>query len=472
MLFNSLEFALFLGVVVTTYRVLSLHRQNLFLLGASYLFYGFWDPRFLSLILLSTVIDFFCGSRIHASTRLEVRRRFLAVSLAANLGILGVFKYFNFFADSLQSSLATMGFEADRVTLDIVLPVGISFYTFQTLSYTIDIYRRQLEPERRFTNFALFVAFFPQLVAGPIERARTLLPQIRESRTIDAHDLTMGLWLILWGLYLKVVVADNLAPIADAAFDSAATADGVTTLLGSYAFALQIFGDFAGYSWIAIGVARMLGFRLMTNFRFPYAVTRPREFWHHWHISLSTWLRDYLYIPLGGSRGSRYHLYRNLMLTMLLGGLWHGAAWNFVIWGLFHGTILALDHWLTARVPSFGRAIPQTVRWLMGAALMFQVTCIGWLIFRAPSFDRLWSMLNSLFVAMQWPTREQLTDAMRIGLFGALVIGMHILQAPALRRWEFKHLPPVARGAIALVLVYSIVVFGRFGATPFIYFQF
>jgi alginate O-acetyltransferase complex protein AlgI len=475
MLFNSLDFVLFFLAVFCTYRLLSHRAQNLFLLAASYFFYGSWDWRFLSLIVFSTAVDFYCGRGMHEAQNESRRRNLLLVSLTCNLGLLGTFKYFNFFADSLHALLAGFGIEVGRVTLDVILPVGISFYTFQTLSYTIDIYRRRLAPEPDFINFAVFVAFFPQLVAGPIERASHFLPQLRAPRRTSEEDLTAGLWFVSWGYFLKVFVADNLGPIAAAAFDPAAAADGVTHLLGVYAFAFQIFGDFAGYSSIAIGVARLLGFRLSTNFLFPYWVTNPRDFWRHWHISLSTWLRDYLYIPLGGGRGSSWRVARNLMLTMLLGGLWHGAAWTFVIWGLFHGALL-IAHRAVESVAGPAPAVVvttgQRIGWAFKVVAMFQLTCLGWLIFRAPSVEHLGTMLSSIATGLHRPTDAQVMDGLRIAFYAGLLL---IVQATQLRAGTpsgLAHLPAPARVAISAAMFYLILIWGSFGEAPFIYFQF
>jgi D-alanyl-lipoteichoic acid acyltransferase DltB (MBOAT superfamily) len=475
MLFNSLEFVLFFVVVYVVYRRLALRGQNLFLLAASYVFYGSWDWRFLSLILASTAVDFYCGRQMHATDDVGRRRTLMLASLVFNLGLLGVFKYFNFFADSLQALFASLGVDLGRVTLEVILPVGISFYTFQTLSYTIDIYRRRLEPEPSFLNFALFVSFFPQLVAGPIERAAHLLPQVRHSRSVSGDDVAQGLWFVSWGYFLKVFVADNLGPIADRAFDATHGVDGVASVLGAYAFAFQIFGDFAGYSSIAIGIARLMGFHLSTNFLFPYWVTNPRDFWRNWHISLSTWLRDYLYIPLGGGRGTRWRVARNLMLTMLLGGLWHGAAWTFVAWGLFHGLLL-VAHRAVESVAGPARLVgdsrPGRFGWAVKVFLMFQLTCVGWLIFRAPSLDRLGAMLGSIVTGLHWPTTAQVFDGLHILFYAGLVLVIQATQIRAGERTDLAHLPAWARVATVGLMFYAIVIWGSFGESPFIYFQF
>ena len=322
------------------YRVLPHRAQNWLLLVASYYFYAAWDWRFLGLLVASTLVDFTCARVLARASTPRARRALLIVSLGFNLTLLGFFKYFNFFADSLHDVFGALGWQVDVFTLRVLLPVGISFYTFVTMSYVIDVYRREIPATRDLLDFAVFVAFFPHLVAGPILRASTLLAQIDSPRRITREQLRDGAWLIAWGYFQKMFVADNLAGLANAVFDPAAPQTGVNVLLGVYAFAFQIYGDFAGYSNIARGTSKLMGIELIENFRFPYLVRTPQAFWRNWHISLSTWLRDYLYIPLGGSRGSEWQTRRNLFLTMVLGGLWHGAAWTFVVWGIYHGVLL------------------------------------------------------------------------------------------------------------------------------------
>jgi D-alanyl-lipoteichoic acid acyltransferase DltB (MBOAT superfamily) len=383
MLFNSYAFWGFFACVFATYWRLRHRHQNLLLLAASYVFYGLWDWRFLGLILLSTVVDYIAARRLEQASAPAARRRWLGLSLVTNLGILGVFKYYDFFAGELTALLGGLGLEAAAPTLDLVLPVGISFYTFQTLSYTVDVYRGELAPVRDFLDFALFVCFFPQLVAGPIERAGRLLPQVRTPRARRDGDFAAGLYLVAYGLWLKVVVADNLAEVADAVFAAPPEAiGGLEVLLGVYAFAFQIYGDFGGYSAVARGVARWLGFDLSPNFRRPYFATSPSELWRRWHISLSSWLRDYLYIPLGGNRGGRLRTARNLVATMSLGGLWHGAGWNFIAWGVFHGVLLTAYRPLETASRRLRESGAGGTR-VLAAVTMFHATCVGWLFFRA-----------------------------------------------------------------------------------------
>ncbi|HOU36689.1 MAG TPA: MBOAT family O-acyltransferase, partial [Candidatus Omnitrophota bacterium] len=342
MVFNSFAFLVFFVIVFSLYLALDHKRQNIMLFAASYVFYAWWDWRFLFLLAASTVIDYFCGLKIHGSRDVRERRFFLWCSIAANLGILGFFKYYNFFVSSLQSLLIRCGISIEPPMLHIILPLGISFYTFQTMSYTIDVFRGNIAPTRKFVDFALFVSFFPQLVAGPIERASHLLPQVSAPRTLTLEKFAQGCYLIFWGLFQKMFIADNLAKIVDPVFAARAPYQGGMVLIALYAFAFQIYCDFSGYSNIARGLGKCMGFDIMINFDLPYFSSNPRQFWQRWHISLSRWLKDYLYIPLGGNRKGGLMTYRNLGLTMLLGGLWHGASWTFVVWGLYHGVLLVI----------------------------------------------------------------------------------------------------------------------------------
>ena len=396
MLFNSFQFLVFFAVVYAAYLVLNHRQQNLLLLLASYVFYASWDWRFLSLIWVSTAVDFFAGKRIYEAEDKSTKRLYLLLSVGTNLGLLGCFKYLDFFIESFAAFTAAIGLPLEVRLISIVLPVGISFYTFQTMSYTIDIYRGQLKPTRSILDFALFVAFFPQLVAGPIERAANLLPQLQSERKISYDDIKQGAWLVLRGYYKKVVLADNLAPFVDEVFARPEGTRGPLVLIGIYAFALQIYGDFSGYTDIARGIARLLGVRLRLNFRMPYFATNPRDFWSRWHISLSTWLRDYLYIPLGGNRGGTLLTYRNLLITMVLGGLWHGAAWHFVAWGVFHGLILILHRALFTAGFNW---VPDTRSWrLFSMVAFFHVTCLGWLLFRVEDLSHVPILVTNLFL--------------------------------------------------------------------------
>ena len=397
MLFNSFDFIVFLTIVLIVYALLQHRNQNRLLLVASYVFYGWWDWRFLSLIAVSTVVDFYCAGAIAASADQSRKKRLLLVSVCSNLGILAFFKYFDFFAVSAASLLETVGLSASMPMLQIVLPVGISFYTFQTLGYTIDVYRGG-SPVSRFDSFALYVAYFPQLVAGPIERSRSLLPQIERPRHVVIGDWVVGTQLIVVGFFKKLVIADGVAPYVDRAFANPGQLNGPEALLTLYLFALQIYGDFSGYTDIARGVSRLFGIRLSLNFRQPYLSASISEFWRRWHISLSSWLRDYLYIPLGGNRSGSLWTVRNLMITMLLGGLWHGASWNFVIWGGMHGICLALHRsWERRR----GRDQPAQTRGVDLARMFrvfftFHLICLLWVFFRAQDLATSIAVLGAL----------------------------------------------------------------------------
>jgi len=340
MVFNSLPFLVFIGIFFPLYFSLRGRFRLWLCLIASYIFYAWWDWRFLSLILTSTLIDYLIGLRLNRETDTTKRQWLLRLSMVMNLGFLGFFKYFNFFVESFQDILLSLGLEPDLHTLHIILPVGISFYTFQSMSYTIDVYRKEIPVERDFLRFATFIAFFPQLVAGPIVRAKELLPQFAADIKFEWNRFSFGLSQVLWGFFKKVAVADSLAPFVDQCFAAPESFSALHLSLGVFFYAFQIYCDFSGYSDIAIGLARIMGFDFPDNFRTPYFSRNFSEFWTRWHITLSSWLRDYLYIPLGGNRQGTFNTYRNLMLTMLLGGLWHGASWVFVFWGFLHGLYL------------------------------------------------------------------------------------------------------------------------------------
>ncbi len=471
MLFNSLEFVAFFFFVYGFYLLLRHRAQNVLLLIASYVFYGWWDWRFLSLIFISTVVDYLVGISLQRSEDPARRRHLLILSLVVNLGLLGTFKYFDFFSQSLVDALATFGVHPDRRFLNIVLPVGISFYTFQSMSYTIDVYRREMAPTRDFLNFALFVGFFPQLVAGPIERARHLLPQVERPRTIDREMIREGTWLILFGYFKKVVLADNMAVFTRSVFEEPEQATSVMILAGIYAFAWQIYGDFSGYSDIARGLARLMGFDIMRNFRMPYFATGPRDFWRRWHISLSTWLRDYLYIPMGGNRGSRRQTYRNLMWTMLLGGLWHGAAWHFVVWGGFHGAVLGLGRALEGR----GRWVrTATARWqtpwkLVSMGLFFHVVCFGWLLFAVQDLGDVPLLLRGLFAPFEMNAETAIASIL---LFAGPVLLIDYLQERSGDMLVIPNWPWIPRLFVYGTLFAFILLAGAPRGQEFIYFQF
>ena len=471
MAFNSIQYAILLSVVFALYRVMKRREQNLLLLAASYLFYGFWDWRFLSLLWISTIVDFVVGKRMGSSDDPIVRKRLLITSMGVNLGILGFFKYFGFFAESAGELLAGLGLQADFATLRIVLPVGISFYTFQTMSYTIDIYRREIEPTNNLLGFAVFVAFFPQLVAGPIERAKHLLPQFLTDRPkVAASELGSGFLLIFIGLFKKVVIADALAPYVQETFDAAGTAGWMQLLVAVYAFSLQIYGDFSGYSSIARGSARLLGIDLMVNFNQPYLARNITHFWRTWHISLSTWLRDYLYIPLGGSRGNAVATQRNLMITMLLGGLWHGAAWTFVVWGGLHGLYLAVHRRFRHRSPK-SETDPPTWRDVPAIVATFHLVALSWVFFRADSFTQAWDVLLGIlgFRAADGIPYAGLALLVPAAL---AVLLIDLVQRRAGRHEGFVTIPAFARGVIYGAFFMAIVLFSGQEVVPFLYFQF
>lgn len=474
MLFNSFEFVVFFITILVVYY--SLHRfyrlQNLILLAGSYVFYGFWDWRFLFLIAFSTVVDFLVGNALF-KTKLHRRRKWLlTISVVANLTLLGFFKYFNFFAESFYQLVSLFGFHPDELTLSVILPVGISFYTFQTMSYTIDIYRNRLEPTRNFPDFALFVAFFPQLVAGPIERAVNLLPQITQPRKLRNDHLFAGIYLVIWGFFKKMVIADNMGLLADNIFNNYTGHTGFELALGVIAFAVQIYGDFSGYSDIARGIARLLGFELMINFKLPYFAVNPSDFWNRWHISLSSWLRDYLYIPLGGNRHGKWNTYRNLSLTMLLGGLWHGASWNFVLWGGFHGLILIIY-----RAAGFVRTPEIMKGWSLRATglrwgsmlVMFLLTLFGWLIFRVRTMDQFVYFIESFSFEL---TGHSLDYMKTILAFSSPLIVMQVFQHIKKDLLTITRLPVSLLVLIYTILLISLFLFGVSESVEFIYFQF
>jgi len=467
MLFNSWEFAVFFISVLLVYRQLSTRPQNLLLLASSYVFYGWWDWRFLSLIWISTIVDYLVGLRLGRSETTR-RRAWLMVSIVTNLSLLGFFKYFNFFVDSAAVLIEAIGMNANLPTLRVILPVGISFYTFQTLGYTIDVYRGKVAPERDPVVFATYVAYFPQLVAGPIERARHLLPQIRGPRAVGSDQLSSGALLILIGLTRKIAIADPLAAIVDGAFANPAIWGSADLLLAVAAFALQIYCDFAGYTDIARGTSRMLGIDLMENFDHPYFATDITSFWRRWHISLSTWLRDYLYIPLGGNRGSRLFTYRNIMITMLLGGLWHGAAWTFVVWGAIHGVALVVHKQFTAARPA-DRVVTGAGR-VLGWAACTAVVLFAWIFFRAQTFGTAYEMIVGIGAL-----RGGLPETAALAKFGALLALLLFIDVPQYRSGKHTAMidwPWLARGLVYAAFILLILLLTPEQDVPFIYFQF
>jgi D-alanyl-lipoteichoic acid acyltransferase DltB (MBOAT superfamily) len=394
MLFNSFTFVVFLAGVLPLYYALSYRGQNRMLTLASCVFYGAWSLGFLGLLLLSIFVDYTLGHALHTSRDPKRRKWLVAGSCVLNLGVLAFFKYANFLVGSATGLLHLFHLPVPSIYVNVLLPIGISFYTFHSMSYIIDIYRRVLIPLHSFGDYALYVLYFPQLVAGPIARASFLIPQIHSPRQVTYDDVVQGSWLMLWGFFKKLVIADNVALVADSVFSAPATS-GLTCLVGVYAFALQIYGDFSGYTDIARGIAKLMGIELAFNFNLPYLAKNPAELWRRWHISLSTWLRDYLYIPLGGNRRGEIKTYRNLLLTMLLGGLWHGAAWHFVAWGGYHGTLLAGHRFVTRDSERAMSGSPLIT--LVKLFVMFHLTCFGWLLFRAANIQQIGEFCAAIF---------------------------------------------------------------------------
>jgi alginate O-acetyltransferase complex protein AlgI len=470
MVFNSLVFLIFFLVVYSLYRVLPHRGQNLLLLVSSCFFYGWWDWRFLFLIFVSTTIDYVAGRVIGNAGENQHRRKIaLLVSMTSNLSILGFFKYFNFFVENMAALLHQIGIPTSLHLLHIILPVGLSFYTFQAMSYTLDIYRRQLRPARSFLDFATFVSFFPQLVAGPIQRASHLLPQIEKPRIITREGVESGAWLIFWGLFKKCVIADNLAVMVNGVFGAEATT-GAATLMALYAFAFQIYCDFSGYTDIARGLARCMGVDLSLNFNNPYFALNPRDFWARWHISLSTWLRDYLYISLGGSRKGPRRTYINLALTMLLGGLWHGAAWTFVVWGAFHGLLLVVYHAWAERYSPKGTVDSGRFLWLR-RIWMFHLVCLGWLFFRASSMGQVGEMLRVMFTHFAWgPDATNMLTTLVIYCLPLWLV--QILQVKTGDLAAPTALSPLPRAALVAAMILMFLALGNAGGGAFIYFQF
>lgn len=478
MLFNSIDFAVFLPIVFAIYWAIpkeKIRQQNFILLAASYVFYGWWDWRFLSLIIFSSFVDFVVGLAMHRE-QVQLRRKcLLLTSLFVNLGLLGFFKYYNFFAASFVSAFTFFGIPFEASRLSIILPVGISFYTFQTLSYTIDIYRKKLEPTTKPINFFAFVSFFPQLVAGPIERAANLLPQFSRPREFNQSHAVDGLRQILWGLFKKIVIADNCAVLVNLVFANYTEYSASTLLLAAVLFAFQIYGDFSGYSDIATGTARLFGFNLMQNFAFPYFSRDIAEFWRRWHISLSSWFRDYLYFPLGGSKGGEWKTIRNTFAIFLVSGFWHGANWTFVVWGLLHALyflplrILKKNrHNLTAIDKD--RVLPS-FREVVSIVSTFFLVVIAWIFFRAESVSTAFDYVLRL-CSLSMFSLPEINIAKLLLPLAALIccewINRHEKHGLTIDRLSFSR---SVRWSIYNVLMFSIVFLGS-KPQAFIYFQF
>lgn len=469
MWFNSFAFWVFFGVVLGIHALLRHRGRNVWLLAASYFFYGCWDWRFLGLIAFTSGFEYLSAGRIHLSSHAGTRRRWLTASLVVELGILCVFKYFHFFINEMDHLLGFFGLAGWQPAFHIILPAGISFFTFQALSYTIDVYRGTTKPAGSLADFALYVSFFPQLVAGPIERSSHLLPQVERPRPAVTHrHFQEGLYHILTGLFKKVFVADNMAWLANHVFARPPESlSAPEVILGVYAFAFQIYGDFSGYSSIAIGVARWLGFDLMDNFRQPYLACGPQDFWKRWHISLSSWLRDYLYIPLGGNRWGRWFTGRNLMLTMLLGGLWHGASWTFIVWGGLHGTWLILDRTFGERT---GTPKPGWHRCL-SILVTFHLVCLAWLFFRADSIGQALAMARQLGGAWQITDFVRTSSALILFFAGPWILFDSWTERGVTRtRLLEVHWSP--RALVYVFVVLALLFFPAPVPVEFIYFRF
>lgn len=470
---NSMSFLVFFVAGATFYFALPSRRRWAFLLAASYVFCMLWDIRYGVLLAVSTAVDYVCAIQIAAGGSSVRRKVFLLASLFANLGLLFTFKYFSFLNDSLRVVLARMDVSLHLPTLRLLLPVGVSFYTFQKISYVVDVYRGRVEPERHLGRFALYVAFFPKLVAGPIERAENLLPQLQREVRFDPDRVVRGVELFFWGLFKKVVVADRLGIYVASVYDNVSNHDGLSYIVATYFFTVQIYCDFSGYTDMAIGCAKVLGIELMQNFNRPYFSTTMTEFWRRWHISLSTWLRDYLYISMGGNRRGRARLYFNLFVTMLLGGIWHGANWTFVIWGTFHGLVLIgsrvtlpVRDRLVARLK-----IPARVVRCVRVLVTFNLAALGWLFFRANSVHDAFHMLRHLF--RNWPNLFVEPNVMLNGVMGVVVVFLvDVLATRGSIQETVNRWPIPARWAVYCAVAFSIVLFGVDGGAEFIYFQF
>ena len=480
MLFNSINFALFLPVVFVLYWFATnqnLRLQNILLLVSSYFFYACWDWRFMFLLIFSTLLDYFTGIKIHKASNQRKKLSWLWLSIGVNLGFLGVFKYYNFFASSFSDGLSLLGLHANFGTLQVILPVGISFYTFHGLSYVIDIYKNKIKPERNFIDYSVFVSFFPLLVAGPIERATHLLPQILKKREFDYFKAVDGLRQILWGLFKKIVIADNCAEYANEIFNHSATYSGSTLVLGALFFTFQIYCDFSGYSDIALGTARLFGIDLLRNFAFPYFSRDIAEFWRRWHISLSSWFKDYLYIPLGGSKGGMWMKVRNTFIIFLVSGFWHGANWTFIVWGFLNAlyimpSIVFNTHRNNLDIVARGKFLP-TVKEFFAMSLTFGLTVFAWIFFRANNVSHALSYISKIFSSslFSFPHGIGINPAILILIVVFFIIEWHGRE----QQYAIAHLGTKWYMPVRWVMYYAIIltIFYFSGKEQqFIYFQF
>lgn len=478
MLFNSIDFAIFLPIVFILYWFVTeknLKLQNFLIVIASYLFYGWWDWRFLSLILFSTLVDYSVGLRLKDEENQNKRKILLWISILVNLGFLGFFKYYNFFLENFTTAFSFFGTEINANSLNIILPVGISFYTFQTLSYTIDVYKRKLKPTKNYIAFSAFVSFFPQLVAGPIERATSLLPQFYKKRIFDYSKAVDGMRQILWGLFKKVVIADNCAEYANLIFNNSDNYSGSTLIVGAIFFTFQIYGDFSGYSDIAIGTSRLFGFDLKRNFAFPYFSRDIAEFWRRWHISLSTWFRDYLYIPLGGSRGGTWMKVRNTFIIFIVSGFWHGANWTFMVWGALNAIyflplLLTNTNRNNLEIVAHGKLLPN-MRELILILTTFSLTVLAWIFFRAENITHAFRYISEIFSISTFSIpQEHPRNIILLLMFFVLIewLGRE-------GRYAISHLGTTWRRSVRYAFYYAILIaIFWFGGKEqeFIYFQF
>lgn len=489
MLFNSVQFLIFFPLVVLVYFLTPYRYRWVTLLLASYYFYMSWKAEYALLLVVSTLIDFFCARMMGRYDNNRIRRLFLLISIFSNLGILFTFKYFNFFIGAISDIAISFGSTVNVPVHGLLLPIGISFYTFQTMSYSIDVYNRRIAPENHLGVFALFVTFFPQLVAGPIERAGNLLTQLRDKFDFDYHRMKIGLYLMAWGMFKKVVIADNLASLVNPVYNNPESYEGISLVIATIFFAFQILCDFSGYSDIAIGAAMVMGFRLMENFRRPYHAKSISEFWGRWHISLSTWFRDYLYIPLGGNRVIKWRWYYNLFITFLISGLWHGANWTFIVWGALHGFYLIFALVTEKQRANLGKSIgldknPGLNNFLQ-ALSVFILVCFSWIFFRANNISEAFFIIENSFTGLDNVSQifasqqahilflDQGKTVFFIGLAGIVIMeAVHLLERKE-NVLELLALKPVwFRWSIYYAYIAIILLFGEFNLEEFIYFQF
>jgi len=482
MLFNSFEFFVFFPIVAALYFLLPYRYRWILLLVASYFFYMWWKVEYAILLVISTVVDYVASHKMSQCVTKRQKRKWLWASIITNIGILFAFKYFNFFNGALRDLFVSNGANYPIGALEVILPMGISFYTFQTLSYTIDVYNDRIQPARHFGKFALFVTFFPQLVAGPIERAKHLLPQFDQNFDIDYVRIVSGLKQMLWGFFKKLVIADRVAEIVNIVYNDPTSYDGLTLLLATYLFAFQIYCDFSGYSDIAIGASRVLGFDIMQNFRLPYLSRSIREFWSRWHISLSTWFRDYLYIPLGGNKVLKWRWYYNLFIVFVVSGLWHGANWTYILWGAMHGMYLVLALWFRSFWEFIDRSIglsseQRVYRWF-NVAITFHLVLFGWLFFRSNNISDAFYIIKEIgSMRFEMNSTLKLMDKIGPGIFVVTLVlsSIFIIVDPFIDKvckGEKRFEGPVLNYLFYASVLMLTLLFGHFGEAEFLYFQF